>query len=196
MGFSALFFLNSILLGCGLGMDSFCVSTADGLKEPAMARARRGKIAATFGFFQAAMPLTGWYCVHTIAETFTAFQKFIPWIALGLLTYIGGGMIRDGLRQRQSSEPLADSVLSGKTLFLQGIATSIDALSVGFAIADQDFPQALVCALIIGVVTFGMSLAGLALGRKFGLKLADKASILGGVILIGIGLEIFLTNWL
>lgn len=185
-----MFCLNSILFGIGLAMDAFSVSMANGLHEPRMKTGRMCLIAGTFGLFQVLMPLLGWVCVHTIAELFTGFRRVIPWIALLLLGYIGGKMLLEGLRGEGSD---ADAVAVGLGgLLLQGIATSIDALSVGFTIADSSWPAALTEALIIGLVTFAICLAGLRIGKFFGTKLAGKASILGGVILIAIGLEIFL----
>ena len=185
-----MFCLNSILFGIGLAMDAFSVSMANGLHEPRMKTGRMCLIAGTFGLFQILMPLLGWVCVHTIAELFTGFRRVIPWIALLLLGYIGGKMLLEGLRGEGSD---ADAVAVGLGgLLLQGIATSIDALSVGFTIADFSWPAALTEALIIGLVTFAICLAGLRIGKFFGTKLAGKASILGGVILIAIGLEIFL----
>lgn len=186
------FFLNSVLFGVGLAMDAFSVSMANGLNEPDMPKRRMCLIAGTFAFFQTAMPLVGWFCVRTIAENFAAFQKFIPWIALILLAYIGGSMLLEGIRGGDKEEDVKK--LGLWALIVQGIATSIDALSVGFTIAEYSFPSALIEALIIGVVTFAICMAGLFIGRKFGTKLAGKASILGGVILIGIGIEIFLTG--
>ena len=185
-----LFFLNSVLLGVGLAMDAFSVSMANGLNEPDMRRKKALFIALTFALFQILMPLLGWVCVHTIAEKFTAFQKFIPWIALLLLGYIGGKMLLDGICSRETEAEKPAVGLGG--LLVQGVATSIDALSVGFTIADYSVPMAVVEALIIGVVTFGICVGGVAIGRRFGTKLAGKASILGGVILIAIGIEIFL----
>lgn len=187
-----IFFLNSVLFGVGLAMDAFSVSLANGLNEPNMKRRRMLLIAGTFAFYQIAMPLIGWLCVHTIETMFTAFHKFIPWIALLLLLYIGGGMLKEGIRGWDDGEKTAG--LSFGKLMLQGIATSIDALSVGFTIADYNFPMALVEALIIGVVTLVICLIGLFIGRHFGTKLASKAGILGGCILIAIGLEIFITG--
>jgi len=192
MHWSFLFFANSALFGVGLAMDAFSVSMANGLNEPQMSRRRMWGIAGTFALFQIAMPLIGWLCVHTIATIFTSFQKFIPWIALILLLYIGGKMLIEGIRNRdEGSEKPAVSFWA---LMVQGIATSIDALSVGFTIADYTGLAALVESLIIGVVTLVICMAGLFIGRKFGTRLSGKASILGGVILIAIGLEIFLTG--
>lgn len=194
MEFTFMFFINSILFGVGLAMDAFSVSMANGLNEPDMKKSRITLIAGTFCGFQIVMPLIGWLCVHTIADKFDAFQKFIPWIALLLLLYIGGKMLIEGLRKKGGDEVSGDEV-SGAVglgaLMVQGVATSIDALSVGFTIADYSLPAALTEALIIGVVTFALCVGGVLIGKKFGTVLANKASILGGVILIAIGIEIF-----
>ena len=191
MEWSILFFCNSALLGVGLAMDAFSVSMANGLHEPQMSRTKSAKIAGTFALFQAIMPMTGWICVHTIVELFSSFEQFIPWIALLLLGYIGGNMLLEGIKGEETEEAAA---LSAGALFVQGVATSIDALSVGFTISEYGWLMALVCSLIIAVVTFFICEAGLSIGRTFGTKLSGKASILGGVILIGIGIEIFLTG--
>ena len=191
MEWSILFFCNSALLGVGLAMDAFSVSMANGLHEPQMSRTKSAKVAGTFALFQAVMPMAGWICVHTIVELFSSFEQFIPWIALLLLGYIGGNMLLEGIKGEETEEATA---LSAGALFVQGVATSIDALSVGFTISEYGWLMALVCSLIIAVVTFFICEAGLSIGRKFGTKLSGKASILGGVILIGIGIEIFLTG--
>ena len=191
MEWSFVFFLNSGLLGVGLAMDAFSVSLANGLHDPHMSRRRSAIIAGTFAGFQAAMPMLGWVCVHTIVELFSSFETFIPWIALALLGYIGGKMLVEGIKGEEAEEA---AELSAGALFVQGVATSIDALSVGFTISEYGWLMALVCSLIIAVVTFFLCAAGLSLGKKFGTKLSGKASILGGVILIGIGLEIFVTG--
>lgn len=185
-----LFFFNSALLGVGLAMDAFSVSLANGLAEPDMKRGKRFLISGTFAFFQFLMPMLGWVCVHFAAEKFKAFEKAIPYIALALLLFIGGKMLIEGIKNRSSEEPAASVTLW--QLFVQGIATSIDALSVGFTIAEYDVAKALIASAVIAVVTLGICLAGLFLGRKFGTKLAGKATILGGIILIIIGLEIFI----
>ena len=187
------FFFNSILLGVGLAMDAFSVSLANGLHEPKMSQKKMCGVAGVFGFFQALMPMIGWACVHTIVCVFCMFQKFIPWIALFLLLYIGGNMLKDGIKGEEDDDGEARSI-GIKALMLQGVATSIDALSVGFTIADYDFWMALGCAGIIAVVTFIICMGGLVLGKKIGTKLSGKATILGGVILILIGVEIFVTG--
>ena len=192
MNITVIFIINSVLLGVGLAMDAFSVSLANGLNEPDMKKNRMSLIAGVFSFFQAAMPMIGWICVHTIMQVFKNFEKFIPWIALLLLCYIGGELLLDGIKNQDSEEE--STKLGFGALLIQGVATSIDALSVGFTIAEYGFVMALICAIIIAVVTFIISFAGLILGKKFGTKFAGNASILGGVILIGIGLEIFLTG--
>lgn len=192
MDWSFVFFFNSALLGVGLAMDAFSVSLANGLNEPKMKKGRMCKIAAVFSVFQAAMPMIGWVCVHTVLQYFNKFEKFIPWIALILLGYIGIKMLVDGIKNKDSQE--AKKAVGFKELMIQGIATSIDALSVGFTISDYNWLMAVVCAVIIAVVTFAICTAGLVIGKKFGTKLSGKASILGGVILIGIGIEIFVSS--
>lgn len=192
LGFA--FFLNSVLFGVGLAMDAFSVSVANAIADPDMKHAQRLRIAGCFALFQILMPLLGWLCVRTIAESFTAFQKFIPWIALGLLLYIGGKMLLEGVRGRAEEEAEEKRALGHGTLLLQGVATSIDALSVGFTIEEYPFSAALIESLIIGAVTLAICLCGLFLGRTIGRKLDRIAPILGGLILIGIGVEIFLTG--
>ena len=151
-------------------------------------------IAGVFAAFQALMPLLGWICVHTIVQYFEAFEKWIPWIALCLLLWIGGGMIREGVKCDCAQDTSTLTGVGIASLCLQGIATSIDALSVGFTIAEYRFPMALAAALIIAAVTFVVCFCGCLLGKKFGEKLSDKARIFGGVILILIGIEIFVTG--
>ena len=194
MEWSLIFFLNSIMLGVGLAMDAFSVSLANGLEEPDMRPAKMCGIAAVFGIFQALMPLAGWTCVHTVVKIFNSFGRIVPWIALILLGYIGVKMLLEGIKNKNGSGDQPQKKLTVSILFFQGIATSIDALSVGFTIADYGILMAILCSLIIAVVTFIICMAGLELGKRFGVALSDKASVLGGVILIVIGVEIFITG--
>ena len=169
MGLGFTFFFNSILLGVGLAMDAFSVSLANGLSEPCM---KKGKMAGVAGIFS---------------------EKCIPWIALLLLGYIGGKMLYEGITNKDSCEEKPSVGLAA--LLVQGVATSIDALSVGFTIADHDLIEAVLACLLIGAVTFFICFAGILIGKKAGTKLAGKAGILGGAILVFIGLEIFITSW-
>ena len=188
------FFFLSIMLGVGLAMDAFSVSLANGLNEPKMRLGKMAVIAGMFAFFQALMPMIGWVCIRTVVQCFKAFEQFIPWIALALLGYIGGKMLIEGIRSKSGEEEL-HAVTFG-VLIIQGIATSIDALSVGFAIEEYQLGEALLSALVIAAVTFVICLGGILIGKKVGTKLAGKAGILGGVILIAIGLEIFITSFI
>ena len=181
--------LQSIALGVALAMDAFSVSMANGLNDPGMKKKKMCVIAGTFAGFQFAMPMIGWFCVTTIKDIFSMFEKFIPWIALILLLIIGGKMLLDGIRGGDEDEENS-SELGVKLLIVRGIATSIDALSTGFTTSAYSAFQAFISSLIIAIVTFVICIAGVKIGKKFGVKLAGKAQILGGVILILIGLKI------
>ena len=161
------FFFNSALLGIGLAMDAFSVSLANGMNHSNMDKKLMLGVSGTFGFFQGLMPLIGWLCV--------------------------GKMLLEGIKNKDE-ENTEVTKLTFAAILIQGIATSIDALSVGFTISDYDFVHALVCSIIIMGITFGLCYIGIILGKKFGTKFADKAAILGGIILIVIGIEIFLTG--
>ncbi len=198
---------NSIMLGVGLAMDAFSVSLANGFAEPGMKNGRMAKIAGIYALFQFAMPVIGWFLVHEAVSFFNGFQKFIPWIALILLVFIGGKMLVEGIRSKRCKnggdcdncpnkncdikEDVHSGELTTKLLMVQGVATSIDALSVGFTISDYNAVMTLCSGLIIGAVTYVICFIGLKLGVKFGTKLSSNAKIIGGLILIGIGIEIF-----
>ena len=191
--------ITSVLLGVGLAMDAFSVSVANGLADSGMNKGRMFSIAGTFAGFQFLMPMIGWLLVTEAARLFKWFSPLIPWIALVLLLIIGGGLLKDGIEELRASKAGAaeetaapdEAKLTFWALMMQGVATSIDALSVGFTTAAYNSMQALVSSLIIGVVTLFICLAGLRIGRRLGELLAGRASILGGLILIGIGLEIW-----
>ena len=203
MNWSFLFFANSLLLGAGLAMDAFSVSIVNALAEPQMKGRKRILVAGVYAFFQFIMPMIGWFCVRAVAEAFAAFQKFIPWIALALLAYIGAKMIVESLRSKNeeckacqkrdcqncASNPAKPLALA--TLLLQGVATSIDALSVGFTIAEYKAPMAAAACLIIAAVTFAICMTGLLIGKAASKNLSARAQIAGGAILIFIGAEIF-----
>lgn len=194
MALSFSFFFTNIMLGVGLAMDAFSVSLANGLNEPTMKKHKMCGIAGVFAAFQFAMPVIGWICVSTIAQLFSTFEKFIPWIALALLSYIGGKMLYEGMRSGNSEENSPAVGISA--LLVQGVATSIDALSVGFTISHYTWIEALLAGLLIGGVTFLICFIGLSIGKKAGTKLANKAGIFGGIILILIGFEIFISGLL
>jgi putative Mn2+ efflux pump MntP len=188
------FYLYAIGFGISLAMDAFSVSLANGLHEPGMRLRRMCAIAGIFALFQGLMPLLGWICVHTVVSYFSFFEALIPWISLGLLGYIGGKMLYDSIRG--CGEEGDCGSLTVTALLLQAIATSIDALSTGFAISEYDLPAAILTAAIISVLTFIICLCGVYIGKKSGTRLAGKAGMIGGIILIAIGLEIFITGLL
>ena len=192
-----IFSLESILLGAGLAMDAFSVSIANGLHDPHMRRKRAWIIAGAFAFFQFLMPMIGWFCVHTIAEHFAVFRKAIPWIAFALLGFLGGKMILEGIRDGTQSPGPAEKAdcaavvrLTAGELLVQGVATSIDALSVGFTIASYRAAEAFAASLLIAVTTLVICLAGVRIGKIFGMRLAGRATVFGGIILIAIGCRI------
>ncbi len=191
------FFLNTCLLGVGLAMDAFSVSLANGLNEPKMGFGRMSLVAGTFAIFQFIMPMTGWVCIHTIVEYFKMFEKFIPWIGFAILMWIGGEMIVEGIKGNKEAEEIqeAKSLSFGK-LMIQGIGTSIDALSVGFTIEQYDLKTAIIASFLIGIITFGICISGVEIGKQFGMKLAKKATILGGCILVAIGIEILVGSFI
>lgn len=187
--------MNSILLGVGLAMDACAVSMANGLNDPNMKVRKVVLVALIFAFFQALMPMIGWICVRTVAQQFDKFTVAIPYIALALLGFIGGKMIYEGVTHKEnSSEQQSHKNLTAVVLLTQAVATSIDALSVGFTVSSYDVWQALTSVAIIALVTFAICVGGVYVGKKFGTKLGNKAEIFGGIILIGIGLEILITG--
>ena len=194
MIFNIGFVITNIMLGIGLSMDAFSVSLANGLNEPCMKKRKMFCIAGMFAFFQALMPMLGWICIHTIVEHFRVFEKMIPWIALILLSIIGGKMLIEGIKNKNCNQCDSPGIgLFG--LIVQGIATSIDALSVGFTIANHDLISALTASIIIASVTLAICLCGVIIGKKAGTTLSGKAGILGGIILIVIGIEIFVSGY-
>lgn len=197
------FFITAVLFGVGLAMDAFSVSVARGLAEPEMPGRRACVIAGVFGVFQTGMPLIGYVLVRAASETFAVVQSIVPYAALILLALIGGGMIREGLQGAAPGAPGDEAGIGGEAagkagfrlLLVQGVATSIDALSVGLDTASLSVGAAVAEAVIIGIVTFAICMFGLFAGSKLGERIGSRAPILGGVILIGIGLKIFLGSF-
>ena len=186
------FIANSILFGVALAMDAFSVSVANGINDPRMKRSRAFTIAGCFAFFQILMPLAGWFCVRKIATAFSVVQGYIPYIAFLLLLFIGVKMILEGQKNKDAES--AAPAVGLYALLLQGIATSMDALSVGLTISDYNAVMALAESLIIGAVTLVICLAGLLLGKRIGTRISGAASLLGGSILIIIGIKILVSS--
>ena len=195
--------LTAIGLGAGLAMDACAVSMSNGLAEPKMKLGKIFTIAGFFGVFQIIMPIFGYLAVTvlsaTLGENFTRiFGYLVPWIALTLLLILGIKMIVEGIKESKDSNKENEESVKKLTiggLFVQAIATSIDALSVGVIYGNVIPLEAYTTFLIIGIVTFGISVAAVFIGKKFGTIFSNKATIAGGIILCAIGLEIFFSHW-
>lgn len=192
MTIQPVFILNSILLGLGLAMDAVSVSVANGLEEPGMSGQKAAGIAGTFAFFQWLMPMLGWFFVNFLLSLFRAISPFLPFVSLVLLLYIGGKLALEGFRGETEETP--ERGIGMKALLLQGIATSIDALSVGFTLASYRATEALLASILIAVTTFLLCLAALHAGKQAGAIVNRQAKVIGGVILIVIGARIFITG--
>lgn len=195
MGFAELF-----LLAVGLAMDAFAVSIGNGLSmkknDPKAALA----IALSFGLFQALMPTAGYFLGSAFETVISSFDHYIALIFLG---FIGGKMIYDGIKElRESKKEGAESrekeekkfKLSFGALMIQSVATSIDALIVGVSFAALPNVNIWTAVLLIGVITFAISLVGVFSGKKFGQLLGSRAEVFGGLILVGIGLKVFIEH--
>lgn len=178
--------LTAIGLGAGLAMDACAVSMSNGLANPKMKLDKIFTIAGFFGVFQIIMPI---------------FSYLVPWIALILLLILGIKMLIEGIKEGKNNKKEKDNTeetvknLTIGGLFIQAIATSIDALSVGVIYGNVAPLEAYLTFLIVGIVTFGISVAAVFIGKKFGTIFSNKATIAGGIILCAIGLEIFFTHW-
>ena len=181
-------FISLLLLAAGLSMDAFAVAICKGLALKKIALRHALIVGLWFGGFQALMPLIGYYLGAQFKDAIAAYDH---WIAFGLLSLIGGNMIREALFEKE--EPETDGALSFRSMLLLAIATSIDALAVGvtFAFLDVNIWSSVT---IIGVTTFILSMVGVKVGSVFGAKYEKKAEFLGGVILILLGLKILLEH--
>ena len=184
------FVIQSIFLGVGLAMDATCVAMTNGLNYPSLKKKHALLIAFMYGFFQALMPLIGYLLGVSFNEI---LSKFTPVIALIILSILGFKMLLEGLKKCEDEEEEVKP-FNFKLLFIQAIATAIDALSVGVIMIDYAIPELVVALLLIMTVTFVFSYIAVYLGKKFGVMLEDKANIIGGIILIVIGLEILISS--
>lgn len=184
-------FLELLLIGVGLSMDAFAVAVCQGLSMPRLNWRHAGVIALFFGGFQAAMPLAGW----ALGARFAGYmQKFDHWTAFVLLGLIGGNMVREALGpDEEEKTACAGGELDCRQLFLMAVATSVDALAVGVTFAFLE-TAILPAVSVIGIVTFCLSLAGVAAGNFFGARYKRRAELSGGVILIFLGVKILLEH--
>lgn len=179
-----------ILLALGLSADAFAVSVTNGMCSNKITKQNAFLTAFTFGFFQAAMPVLGFFLGRTFSDFISRFQH---WVALFLLGFIGINMIVDAIKEHRNpdNECCNKNIFTAKNLILQGIATSIDALAVGvsFAVMKINIVSA---SLLIGTITFLCCALGIFIGRKFGSMLGLRAKMSGGILLILIGVRIFI----
>ena len=179
-----------LLISVGLAMDAFAVSVGKGMTLKQVRPSHALNAGVWFGAFQALMPIIGYF----VGRSFVDYvENFDHWIAFGLLVLIGANMIRETV---WGDDEEVDGNFGFRTMLIMAIATSIDALAVGVSMAFLDV-NIWVSALVIGVVTFAISAAGVYLGAAFGSRLGSKAGIIGGVILIAIGFKIVIEHmWL
>lgn len=181
-------------MGTGLSVDAFSICVACGIYDARM-RVRRAFVVATmFAASQFVMPLLGWMCVRTVSEHFSVFERLIPWIALVLLVTLGGNMLYESFCHKEDSYAVRNYGLG--FIFLQSVATSIDTLTVGFATSAYSFYEAFTSALTIGLSTFAVCLPGVFIGKALGnTRLSKSAGFIGGIILLIVGFEIFISSF-
>lgn len=177
-----------IFLALGLAMDAFAVSMTNGMCcriHPAKNALSSG---LAFGAFQGLMPLIGYFAGNAFSDVVSSVDH---WVALALLGFLGGRMIHEALNEQE--QPVGNKPFALKTLLVQAVATSIDALAVGvtLGVMQVDIQTAV---SIIALITFAFSFSGVLIGRSLGALLGTKAELLGGVILVLIGLRIFLEH--
>jgi manganese efflux pump family protein len=180
--------ITTIMVAFGLAMDAFAVCIGAGTGGQVTDLRSKFRLAWHFGIFQTGMTVLGWLAGTTIQHWISAFDH---WVAFGLLAYVGFNMIRSGLGYGKDEDRPNPS--KGTTLVMLSVATSIDALAVGLSLALISEPV-IVPSVIIGIVAFGMSSVGLIAGNKLGEKFGRRMEILGGLVLIGIGLQILVQH--
>ena len=208
--------LEIILIGVALSMDSCAVAMTDGMTDSKMPAWRVLLIGVFFGFFQFAMPVVGYFITGIIADAFLdTFQSISAWISFGLLAFLGGKMlfecIAEKIREKREKSETEGAGTSSKCgcqqkigvgkLTLQAIATSIDALAVGVTLQMAKITEGLAMGVwgstaTIGIITLLLAIGAVYIGKLVGNKLADKAGIVGGIVLLGIGLKILIESFL
>ena len=186
-----------VLIGVALAMDAVAVGMTDGMQEPFMKKGKMLMIALAFGFFQFAMPVLGYLGGYAFSD---AISRIVPYLSFAILSFLGGKAIVDCVKEdRGHGAPVfaQGCKLTAGKLLGQAIATSLDALAVGITLlaAEKDIglpAHAAVCATVIGAVTFILVLPAVMLGKKAAEKIAGRAEILGGAVLIAIGLKLLL----
>lgn len=193
-----------ILLSVALAMDACALAMTNGMTNPKMPLKKSLLVGGFFGFFQFLMPLIGYFITHLIAGAFLdAFEKISAIVSFALLAFLGGKMLTDAIKELRKKDccPIQENAqdLTISQLFMQAIATSIDALAVGVTLQMAELSSiglafgAVGATVCIGVITFALSVAAVYIGKAMGNKLADKATLFGGTVLLLVGLKILLT---
>jgi len=183
-------FITVLLIAVGLGIDAFSVAIGIGATNNRRSWAPVLRLATAFGLFQFAMPIIGWLAGLTVVEMISSFDH---WIAFALLALVGGKMILEGF-EKEKDEAMVDQTL-GWPLLMLSVATSIDALAVGFSFSVLKNPI-LLPAVIIGVVCFLMTVTGMIFGKVLAKIFGRKVEIFGGLVLIAIGVKILIDHWI
>ncbi len=183
------FYFSAAALGLGLAMDAFSLSLVNGLQAPKMSTGPIFRVAGIFALFQGLMPLLGYACVRGATARFVVLERFVPFAALFLLLFIGMKMMLQGWTPPEQAPGRGPALF---TLMAQGLAGSVDALSVGFTMATYPPSAAISGAAVIALVTFALCLVGVMIGRKFGTGLSGGATMVGGLLLILFAVKLFL----
>jgi putative Mn2+ efflux pump MntP len=181
-------FPSVLIIAIGLGMDAFSVAIGVGAVSQTVALRPALRLSIYFGLFQTFMPIAGWFAGTTVAHIIAGYDH---WVAFGLLACVGGKMILESLRREENVHRTDPT--KGWTLILLSVATSIDALAVGLGFAFLQIPI-LYPSIVIGVVAFTMTMAGMVFGKRLGKVMGKKVEMAGGIILIGIGVKILMEH--
>ena len=208
--------LEIVLIGMALAMDACAVAMTNGMTDSKMPLWKVLRIGVFFGFFQFAMPVIGYFITGLIADAFLdTFEDISAWISFALLAFLGGKMLFECISEKIKEKREKDETAGAGTcscsacqpqtgvwkLTVQAIATSIDALAVGVTLQMAAIQKDLALGVwgataVIGVVTLGLAIGAVYIGKLVGNKLADKAGIVGGLVLLGIGLKILIESFL
>lgn len=184
--------INSFILGLGLAMDAFSICVANTMDDKYNNNVKTVIMPLIFGFFQFLMPLIGYLFVNVLSDNISIINNCIHIISFLVLSYIGIKMIYKSIVDKKKDIKDTQDNSSFKLILIQGVITSIDALSAGFAFSSYNIQSTIIASVVIGIVTFIMCVIGANIGRKVGTILTDNAKIYGGIILILIGLRIYL----
>lgn len=197
--------INALLVSISMSVDCMTIGAADGIQYPKLEKWKIFLLAFLFGLFQAVMPTIGYFIGYSFQEV---MEKYIPWIAFGLLGLLGVKNIIEWIKDRKESKEekeeiqeekegdLPEKKLTIPAMLVQSVATSIDALCIGFVYLNYSIPQAIAVFSMIGIITFLLSIMAIFLGRKIGPWLSSWAGLIAGIVFIALGLKILLESLL